>query len=118
MTFGKLRAIEAAAGGGAPKVAESAGPPAQDVPDQEIPVKAEAPEVSLLLEEFSDELDVKSGCWVTCIARLCFRMEMTDTEEAAWQVVAPAPTPPQRPLAPTAPATPEPAKRRAGASRR
>lgn len=50
MTFGKLRAIEAAAGGGPPKPAESAGPPARDVPDQETPVKAEAPEVSLPLE--------------------------------------------------------------------
>ena len=50
MTFGKLRAIEAAAGGGSSKAAESAEAPAQDVPDQETPVKAQAPEVSLLLE--------------------------------------------------------------------
>ncbi|CAK0731645.1 hypothetical protein CVIRNUC_000023 [Coccomyxa viridis] len=46
MTFGKLRAIEAAAGGGSPKAAESAEAPAQDVPEQEVPVKAQAPEVA------------------------------------------------------------------------
>ena len=58
MTFGKLRAIEAAAGGGSPKAAESAEAPAQDVPDQDVPVKAQAPEVSLPLEVCSNELDI------------------------------------------------------------
>ena len=58
MTFGKLRAIEAAAGGGSPKAAESAEAPAQDVPEQEVPVKAQAPEVSLLPEVCPDELGI------------------------------------------------------------
>ena len=62
MTFGKLRAIEAAAGGGSSKAAESAEASAED---QEATAKAEAPEVSLLQEGSSDQPNLR--CTHCCL---------------------------------------------------